>query len=71
MKTKLQKDLCDATEALLSVAIEQLDQSATHKGLTNCTLIANAKAALWAIWRDGAQMCPESTRSPAKEDELK
>lgn len=39
-------DLLAALTDLYLVAREQLDQSATHDGLTNCEWLANAQAAL-------------------------
>lgn len=35
-----------ALEKLLAAAEKQLDQSATHDGLTNCALLADARSAL-------------------------
>ncbi len=39
-------DLLDALTNLYLVAQEQLDQSATHDGLTNCDWLAAARAAI-------------------------
>jgi hypothetical protein len=39
-------DLLDALTNLYLVAREQLDQSATHDGLTNCDWLAAARAAI-------------------------
>lgn len=38
--------LVEALASLLDCATKQLDQSATHGGLTNCDMLAKARAAL-------------------------
>ena len=40
------KELLEALEELELLGRDQLDQSATHDGLTNCTALANARAAI-------------------------
>ena len=40
-------DLLEALEALVVIARQYVDQSATHAGLTNCRIIGKANAALY------------------------
>lgn len=39
-------DLLEALESLLNRAQKELDQSATHDGMTNCQAIATARQAI-------------------------
>lgn len=46
LELEKQEQILKALETLYNVASSQLDQSATHDGLTNCSALAEARAAL-------------------------